>query len=550
MSAARRFERPIASPYQLQEGMVLLLAVVMLTIGFPLLLSQYDFWDGRIIDHAFATNQSIGVVRWFTDSGWPLQHMIFSAVQQLSGTIGLSGQLILKFVSIGSLIGVVYEAVRLAQDVLKMPRQWAILAGLAVSVFPAWSALFSSVLFMYILCAWLGLIGVRLIHQKSKLAITIGVALLIPSFTMASNFVFAIALAASHLSSAWVYQRHISRGAIARFAFVTGISITSFIFVKATINTYDHYADYNQIDTSDPAALLLQLIKGTIGHLQYPVVLAIVLLGVYFVLELIARNIKAGNQTEAAIGPANSIENDSRKLVWPIIVAGFLVGAAIFPYVAVGKSADLFTIFDWSQRHVFLMSVPIGIFIAGFARLLCEWPNWRRSPYWYVPILAPIILMAAVQLTATWSKLSRSAYEAGMVAALKNSPAPEPGVVKMIAPGLEGHWLRFYETNWLLFEAYGREDWYSGLVIEEADEMVVNDWVENNDTINVGNRSKFIMRTYTNVCQTDLKFSGRPFSALEVIGWMFGVDLPDTVSLKQQAVRCTKERDVGLAVPN
>ena len=530
-----------ASPTDIGRGLPALLVLITALIGLPLLLSPFDFWDGRILDHALDTNQIVGVRDWFTTSGWHLQYLIFAAVQTIANATGLSGEALLRLIAIVSLAGVVFETVRFASDIVRMPRFWALASGAAVAAFPAWSTLLSSVLFMYVLCAWLVLAGVRLIHRQQILSIACGVAILVVSLQLNSNFVFSIALAAAYFGSAWVYKGRPTPGDIVRLVAIALTSILCFAALKTVFTPSGIYAEYNRIGISASAGFAVQLVKETLRYLQYPIVLSGVLMTVFCALEVIAR---IRNRTESTL-PTLSARPGFQTHLWPVLMALFLIGAAAFPYIVVGKPADVRLLFDWSQRHTFLMALPVAIFITALARLLCEWPHLRRSKAWFLPIAATIGLMAVGQLAATWNKLSRSAYEAGIVAALQDIPAPGPGLVKIVAPELSGTWVRYYESNWLLYQAYGKEDWHSGIVASAADDIAMPSWLDVDKPIPAAYRSKHIMRTFRMDCRTSLQVAGKPYSPTEVIAWIFGGNLPTKITVTQTETLCSSGNETA-----
>lgn len=510
------------------------IALVVLLIGVPLLLSPFDFWDGRILDHALETNQIAGVHNWFTTSGWHLQYLVFAVVQTIAEAANLPGDLMLRLIAIGSLAGLTYEAVRFAADTVKLPKVWALVAGATVAVFPAWNTLLSSVLFMYVLCVWLVFLGIRLFHHSNRWAAILGGIILIVSLQLNSNFVFSIALAAAYFACAWVDHGTPRKNDFTRLSLVIVISVSCFFLLKSIFVPSGIYAEYNQIDISLSSGFFVGLAKETIRYLQYTMVVTVTLLGVHMILQIAAFLRPA----HTPVQPRPSVREGLAKSSFPLVVALFLIGAAAFPYVIVGKPADLRSMFDWNPRHTFLMAVPLGIFVAALARLLVTWATPKRSRFWFLPTAATLILLAVVQMAATWDKLSRSAYEAGIIAALTEIPRPGAGLVKLVVPNFKGKSIRYYESNWLLYQAYGREDWHSTVVSQTDDAIFIPSWLNINKPILPAYKSKHIMRSFRNECSTTLLVTGDPISGLAVVIWIFGGQLASNIAVEQTEATC------------
>lgn len=529
---------PPTAGYNKSGGMAALFAMALLLIGLPLLLSPFDFWDGRILDHALDTNQIIGVQNWFTTSGWHLQYLVFAGVQKLANAAELPGDTMLRLIAISGLLGVVFETVRFAENIIRMPRFWALAAGAVVVVFPAWNTLLSSVLFMYVLCGWLVLLGLRLLHTHALATSLMGWAILIVSLQLNSNFSFSIALALAYFASSWIHGGRPTRADITRFIGVIAVSVVCYITLKAVFTPSGIYGDYNQIDITLSAGMLLQMGKEMLRYLQYPIGITAVMLSVFASLEIVTRLHHRGNTLGGSLTKATFASAKLKTYVWPLLIAVFLIASAAFPYVVVGKAADLRFLFDWNPRHTFPMALPVGIFAAALGRLLCEWSAFRRSEFRLAPLAVILVVFGAMQIAATWDKLARSAYEAGIIGGLKNIDAPPPGLVKIIVPNFAGRNIRYYESNWLLYQAYGREDWHSGIVDDAETDIAIPAWLDVNQPIYPAYASKHIMRGFRNQCATDLEANGQPYSADIVFKWVFGADLPETVSVEAVSVVC------------
>ena len=533
-------ENSASAQLWLPRGTGLILA--LLTI--PMLLSPYGLWDGRILYHALDTGQDLGIRNWFTTSGWHLQYYIFWLVEQIAGGTGLSGFTMLRLITVGSLIGMAYEGVRFGEGVGRLPRFWALAMGAAVAAFPTWNTLLGEVLFMYVLCSWLVLLAVRLIHSDTLRGYLIGMPLLIVSLQLNSNFVFSIALAAAYLASDWVTTSRVTRGQIIRFAVIVIPVVIAFVLLRTLYTPRGEYADYNKFSLS--ALNLKILVVEAARYLEYALLISVVLLAAFGLCEGLARlNVAARADRPAG---ATDLRERARALLWPFVLSIVMMGAAAFPYLAVGKSVDLRSADDWELRHTIPMALPVALFMVSGARLLASWPGIRRSALWFVPLLAALLVLVGFQQMLLWGKLERSAYEAGMIEALKTIPAPPRGLVEMDLQDPPAPALRYYETNWLLYRAYGREDWLSRQT-EPPSFVDTPAWLARKDSEYLANKSIYIMRGYAEGCRTELRFSGPHYGFWRTAGWMLGGSLPNNVSVVQTGSECPAQGSSSEASP-
>lgn len=501
----------------------------LLVVGVPLLLSPFDYWDGRIMYYALDTHQDIGVREWFFTSGWIIQYYIFAAVQRLDDLTGLHGLWFFRLIILASVCGLIYEAARFYRETLRLPASWAGLGAMVVALFPAWNVFVaSSVIFIYIMCSWLVLLALRLLHQSSCIQMAFGVVVLLISFQLNSNFIFAMALAAVYLLAGWLEARRMNVAGFWRFAGICALSVGAYLLLKSLFTPSGLYEGYNQMHLPHSLKEVLKLAVELLRYCQYPLLVAAVLLGGYVGLRVLGI-------AKRAVAP----EKLTWPLLWPIAASLMLLFAAMLPYVIVGKPADLRAIMvDWNPRHTFLMAMPLGLFMASFGRLLSHRlaVSWRS----FAPAFAVLVILLVMQQASFWHKLARGAYEAGMIAALAKETPPPAGLVKVIAPQMPAARLRYYESNWLFAMAYGREAWFTRVVPSEKEDINPPAWVDAEGLSNAAHRSKHIMRDFETGCVSQMRIVGEPFAAKEVLLWaLLGKALPDTLSVSQISSDCS-----------
>ena len=74
----------------------------------------------------------------------------------------------------------------------------------------------------------------------------------------------------------------------------------------------------------------------------------------------------------------------------------------------------------------------------------------------------PILILFCLMLSGFYIKLSRASYEAGIINTLSLEPTPPPGILA-IQTNNNSPAMRFYEVNWLLYQAFNEELWYSNI---------------------------------------------------------------------------------------
>jgi hypothetical protein len=503
--------------------------LALLFVGLPLVLTPFDFWDGRILFHALETEQNIGVRHWFFTSGWIIQYYIFSAVQSIEGITGPIGLFLFRVIMIASVCGVVYEALRFNKTVARLPHGWALVAATTVAVFPAWNALLSSVTFIYVLCTWLVLLAIRLIHKSQSHYIAGGIILLLVSFQLNSNFVFSIALGMAYVTSAYVHDRASKRGHVLRFIAILLTSIFGYVALNLLFTESDLYAEYNHFQAIGSANDILTFFVEMIRYYQYVIVLAFILIATHLTLASLKKR------------ESTSTQGDFKSVLWPVALSLFLIGCAAFPYVVVGKPADLRAVMvEWNPRHTFLMAMPIGLFLASFAQFLCRWHNLGSSKRCFLPAACAIIFMALFLQASFWHKISRAAYEAGIINALKQQTPPPTGFVKIITTHLPIARIRYYESNWVLYKAYDEERWFSGMVLSDDQAMYIPSWISSDELLSKENKLKHIMTNFQGDCESVIKIEGDTFTFFEVISWaILNSPLPDTLSASLESSSCT-----------
>ena len=166
--------------------------LMIIVFALPLLLITNDIWDGSLVAYGFRTDDLSGIRGIYFESGWHLQYYIYQIVYTISDYIGIKEALILKIITILSVIGISKEVKSLSLNTFKMSEKMAYISGYLVLLFPTWFVLVSNVLFFHVLCIYSLLLGYRLVRTRRQYVV--GFFLILISLQLESNYTLAIGL--------------------------------------------------------------------------------------------------------------------------------------------------------------------------------------------------------------------------------------------------------------------------------------------------------------------------------------------------------------------
>ena len=490
----------------------------LFVIGVLTFLPNYDFWDGRIISHALSIDDLSGVNFWFSSSGWYIQLFLIKFAYYVQSNSIFSGIFFIKVISFISLVGLVYESMKIGSKIYKFSDSEKRFFGISIAVFPAWSTLLSSVLFIYIFCTWLVFLGVRLIMQsKSKLKIYIGFLLLAISFQLNSNFLFSIGLGLSfYLISIRFNQKvkNLEKDLRFRFIGIIVMSISSYGLLRLLFSPYGLYEEYNQISILSLFKSIL--LSNNFGFASFPI---FIFLSIIVTLLIYKRNFFKWS----------NLKIEKKEILFSPLFHGFiLLFFASLPYILVGKQTNILEISDWSQRHSFLLSFPLALLIIGLDRFvngLSAKPLINSK----VLIMPTILILFFLLLSGFYIKFSRASYEAGIINTLSSQIVPPPGKLTIETNYKINPRMRFYEVNWLMYKAFNKEFWYSNI-----NKSNLTDKEENNLKLIRSSqiyKRKYIMRDFSSTCNTIIKVNGDS-KIKDTLKWLLFHKSPENFSSK------------------
>ena len=412
-------------------NLVYFLMVVVLAL--PLIIITNDLWDGSMVAYGFKTDDLSGIKGMYFESGWHLQYYLYQIVYTISSYIGIKEALILKIITILSVIGISKEVKSLSLNTFKMSEKMGYISGYLVLLFPAWFVLVSNVLFFHVLCIYSLLLGYRLVMIRRQYVV--GFFLILLSLQLESNYMLIIGLI---FSDYFLEKNKLSRIHFSHLILSIIALIFLFILNQNIFGAYGINEGYNELQFNASS------IKIMIGHTINFIIFILVLITIPLFIFL-----------------WNFKDAFSRDDVIKYLMLFLLIICAIFPYAALGKSPGLFNFYDWIYRQAFLLSVPIPILIAFlYSRIDASKVSKQQI---FFNIALTFILFFSFLYTGFSYKLSSEFYQKAIVHSLKKINQPPAGIIGLnlksdqISDYLTE--IRHYEYNSLFQKAFGQANW-------------------------------------------------------------------------------------------
>lgn len=438
------------------------LTPILVAIIFVFLPLYYlpDSWDGIINQFAFDIQNLEGLIPTYLQSGWYIEYLIIHLIYNLSLISHISANNLGDFFVLLVILGISFETFKLGKCYFNLENEWALVAALLVIVFPAWSASISSILYVYIFCVWLVLLGYRLFLSKNLLIKFIGILIIISSFQLNSNFSFIIGLALIDLIILGNFQNSEFKNKLYNLIFIIILSIIFWVILRNFLPHYGSYEQYNAklmfSDIHDLKSLLNFFVLTGFDLLRYfSYILGIAWIYIFIFPFII---LFLNNKNENLSIKQGELISLSRPIIAILILSLF----ATFPYLVLGKSSSIFNWWQWNQRHALLLGPVAALFYASISRLLYVLIGKPRNIYIkYIPSVAVGLIFCVFLSTMYYHKFERIKFDEQLISELKKIPKPKPGNVRIVANNIPLPWHRSYESNYLMYKAYGTTEWWT-----------------------------------------------------------------------------------------
>jgi len=453
--------------FPMRKALVGFSILLVVTALAPLWLMPIDFWDGRIIDYAMTTGDLRGLKMWFFENRFILQYWFYAGVHNLAELTGISHRVWFAASASIAILGIAAETTCYGRGVLRLPQRYAVLAGYLALFFPPWDTLTSSDLLVHGLCVWWLLLGYRLSKSRHVPRRSLGVVCILVSFQLNSLPALLAGLCAADCLLAFRRDRSVAIDTWRRCAFVIGVTFIAFAIFKLGFPPYGGYEGYNRIVAFDSFSNMDRALRLLGRYCVWPVAVAgLACVGVLMAIGTAAldRRIQ-GLPLFLMRDVFREVGRACARDYGALLAILLLFFAGVAPYVVVLKYAKFVEFNDWSQRNAYVLCLPLSLLGACLARLLAE--SLRESvPTARYAVMIPMACLCgfASFLYGGYSqKIERASFELSVIQALKALPPPPAGAVFVRYDHMRGVAVRMYESNWLLWRAYGRLDWISAM---------------------------------------------------------------------------------------
>lgn len=471
MTLAMEQVTPDSELQALRKLMWALLVLGGLLACLPILLAPHDMWDGIPLHYSLTTPGQLGLREFLLDGNFHITYALTVMVGWLTQLSGLSPVTLFHYVEVAGLCLAAYEVFRMAREWFEFEPCWAILASAFFLVFPASSMLFSTV-GLIILYVWLALLGHRLLLKPDALSNTAGLALVVLSFQLNSNFVFVLALHAL----AWTQPVLRQNCTLVKVFVLAAVTVACYAAIRIWLPTHGiHTADYNHLLLPTSVTAVVRQLKVLAAFMTWGLfpLLTIVLIAAY------EKTSTKDRHTPLRLGGSQNFVADAKTVS---TLLGMCL-ASVFAYIAVGKGAPLLvmadadssavvaraivdfgtwpirdTLFDWKTRYVVLLAIPLSIASVWMLRRTWKRKEGEGGRGFFVLVLAAWLVPALWLFTAITEKYQRFADEIAIIDVLRLHPPPT-GLVDIEILPVRPYLLRDFEANYLLWLATGRVMW-------------------------------------------------------------------------------------------
>lgn len=454
----------VAQPLHTDKSIVWVVAATLFVLIAPHWLLTRDFADGAVISFARQLGNTDGLFSWLRDSNWFVAIAFYKIVFVLSDLSGLGYLALTKFV-MSCLVFVLYlECALWARDVFKLPSNQASMAALLCVASPSLYTLANSTATVNLLCICLVFLGHRLYWNNRVPVRLLGLVLLVLSFQVNSNMVFALALEMVRL---WWMETDRKKRSIWSFILLAA-ALFAYFSIRVLSPPQEFFVQYNQLLNPFNELDFLRIIRVIAMFLTWAIIPLAALL--FVMIASIFTSHRLLNQSDRHI----------QRVIWvkPLVTLVFLAGAAAFPYIMVGKGPPLFTptaygdglteqVFraaysgtfapTWantSTRHGFLFSIPIGLITWIGATALVQKLKMRLNPLALYGLLLPLALVWV--LPAYINKLENQWAELSLVKGFYALPPAKPGIVELRYEPVSSWLIWTTSANVVLREAWGK----------------------------------------------------------------------------------------------
>lgn len=452
----------------------------------PLWLSSLEMWDGVVGMYALDTHNWETLKDWLLDSNWYLTYGMFLLADAVHQFAGLPYWVFFKLWITAMVLGIAWESYRLAIDVFEIPATVARWLPAMVFSFPIWYVFFSYTSMLgHLTCAWLGLLGYRLVHGRKAASVAAGAVLVAISFQLASNCAFLLALEAGR----WLLFRKRSAWSYARSVTLLTLAVAVFAATRVIWPPVGTYVGYNRLLSPLSAASWLSYAKYTF---MFGTWLVLLVPGVAWLCWTAHRlgttgrwwaRLKQGRNVALALAAAAGAACFAYIAVGvgsPLFVAHFSNSSSVSAVLAANSAGGPISVWygGWGARHLLLMMIPMLLLAAWLTATAEEDAAPATAarpspPPFHLALALTVTAGLAAGIPGHWGKLKRIAHQHTVVQAMAALPQIPGGRVDLLLNSRVDYLDYIYEANYLLSRAWGGTKWAALML---PDQPAVQAW--------------------------------------------------------------------------
>ena len=432
-------------------------------VSFHMLLMPRDIWDGLIIEYASYINDLSGIEVYFLESGWFLQYPLSIFLINIAKIFGL------KYVQINALfvlilmLVVLRESIFIASNILKLPPISISLTLLLIATFSSWNQLLSSIMTFHFFCIAIGLLSIRYLHFGNNFLKLMSIFGFMIAFNYQSLLVFLPFLSYIYdlFGNKNLNNKFIKAPSLYTFL-VLIFGIVLFLLFRYYYPPFGLYEDYNRLKVFDGFQVIgLTYFALQLGTYLMPMIAVFtsILFALFFLDRINFFNIM------------QNIKINFYQIIWLIL----FLGAAAFPYIAVGKGSVLWNVGGWSGRQAFTLALPLSFLTGYMFNIFYKSISVKLIQKIIILGILSIVLLQSILLTSgVFYKLNRQAFETQLVSLIQeNQDRIGAGKLLIFGEGIPGPTFSSYESNFLMFEATDRSDWWSSISSNVEENLII-----------------------------------------------------------------------------
>ena len=316
---------------------------------------NYDYWDGVSLKYAYEKKDLDGLKFFLYDSGWYLGFIYFKYIFNISDIFQINYKIILSIINSFLIFLLALEIKNILSKVFKIESNISSLGFWLMAFSPMNYMFFCGMLSMYLFFCYLSFLSVRIFFKKNFFSTLIGCVLILIAFQLNSTFLFIPVL----VFLIECKENRINKINLNNFKklkktfFILFLSITCYKLYNYFLPKQGLWDGYVSLINISNFFWIKQTIYNIINFITFPIFYVTIfgLVSIVFLIFSKEKSIKL-----------NDLKIDN------FLLSIILILASVFPYLAVGKSTNIFdfTYNYWEIRQAILFYPALVILFIIF----------------------------------------------------------------------------------------------------------------------------------------------------------------------------------------